>query len=126
MTTMLLSSAGCRAQLWCGHGTIYYHLFLAEVRYLGEAVGDVGTSGRKVVLWVSGSNGITLLNMLGQVGGVDCIEYVVDINTRKHGTFVAGTHQEIVPPQFLKHYRPDTAIVMNPLYMHEVAQGCET
>lgn len=75
---------------------------------------------RKAVLWGAGSKGITILNMLRGVGGTDCIEYVVDINNRKHGKFVAGTGQEIVPPEFLQSFAPDAVIVMNPVYRDEV------
>jgi hypothetical protein len=34
------------------------------------------------------------------------IEYVVDINPRKAGRSVPGTAQKIVPPEYLRDYRP--------------------
>jgi SAM-dependent methyltransferase len=70
---------------------------------------------KRVVVWGSGSKGVTFVNALRPN-----IEYVVDINPRKHGKFVAGTGQEIVPPQFLRDYQPDAIIVMNPLYHDEI------
>ena len=48
------------------------------------------------------------------------IEYVVDINPRRNGTFIAGTGQQIVAPGFLAQYRPDAVIVMSPIYMPEI------
>jgi len=54
--------------------------------------------------------------------GRNQIEYVIDINTRKHGKFIPGTGQKIVPPEFLREYRPDVAIVMNPIYKNEIQQ----
>jgi hypothetical protein len=53
------------------------------------------------------------------------IQYVVDINPRKHGKFVTGTGQEIVPPEFLKEYQPDCVIIMNPIYAQEIKNTVE-
>ena len=52
----------------------------------------------------------------------DEIRYAVDINPFKHGTYMAGTGQEIVGPAFLKEEKPDVVIVMNPLYRNEISQ----
>jgi SAM-dependent methyltransferase len=78
----------------------------------------IQNSGRKVVLWGSGSKGVAFLSTLGVA---DEIEYVVDINPNKHGTFMAGTGHEIVGPAFLKAYRPDMVIIMNPIYLPEIS-----
>ena len=48
------------------------------------------------------------------------IEFAVDINPFKHGKYMPGTGQRIVPPEFLKEYRPDVVVVMNPIYKREV------
>ena len=50
------------------------------------------------------------------------IEYAVDINPYKRGTFMAGTGQEIVGPEFLRVYKPDVVIAMNPIYRNEIQQ----
>ncbi len=71
---------------------------------------------RRTVVWGAGSKGVTFLNTLG-IG--DEIEYVVDVNPRKQGKHVAGTGQTIVPPEFLREYRPEVVIVMNPIYLRE-------
>ena len=78
--------------------------------------------GRKVVIWGGGSKGVAFLTKLGIV---DQIRYAVDINPYKHGTFMAGTGQEIVGPEFLKDYRPDTVIVMNPIYCREIQEDLD-
>jgi hypothetical protein len=75
--------------------------------------------GRSAVIWGAGSKGATFLNTLKIRRW---IEYVVDINPRKQGKFVAGTGQEIVPPEFLKEYKPEIIIVMNPNYLSEIEQ----
>jgi hypothetical protein len=55
----------------------------------------------------------------------DQIAYVVDINRRKHGMYVAGSGQRIVAPEFLQDYHPDVVLVMNPIYRHEVQQSLD-
>jgi len=73
--------------------------------------------GDRTVVWGSGSKGVTFLNMARDVAA---IEYVVDINPRKQGMYVAGTGQPIVAPEFLGGYEPDRVIVMNPIYLKEI------
>jgi 2-polyprenyl-3-methyl-5-hydroxy-6-metoxy-1,4-benzoquinol methylase len=73
--------------------------------------------GRRLVVWGAGSKGVTLVNT---IEGGEQIPYVVDINPRKQGKFVAGTGQQIVPPAFLCAYQADTVLVMNPLYTNEI------
>ena len=46
----------------------------------------------------------------------------MDVNPHKRGTFMAGTGHEVVLPQFLKNYRPDVVIVMNPVYTKEISR----
>lgn len=78
---------------------------------------DLNASGRKTVLWGGGSKGVAFLTTLGVQ---DEIQYAVDINPYKHGMYMAGTGQQIVPPEFLVDYRPDVVIVMNPIYTEEI------
>ncbi len=77
-------------------------------------------SGQAVVIWGAGSKGVTILNMLKVAAGLDPVEYVVDINPRKQGKYVAGTGQMIVAPEFLREHRPGTVLVMNPVYTNEI------
>jgi SAM-dependent methyltransferase len=79
-------------------------------------------TGRRVVIWGAGSKGVAFLTTLHIE---DEIEYAVDINPYKHGTYMAGTGQEIVGPDFLKEYRPDVVIVMNPIYEDEIRRITE-
>jgi len=82
----------------------------AQMRKMSEA-------GKKVVVWSAGSKGITFLNLTVREGSV---EYVIDINPRKQSMFIAGTGQQIVPPDFLKDYQPDIVLVMNSIYKREI------
>ncbi len=53
------------------------------------------------------------------------VAYAVDINPLKHGTFMAGTGQEVVSPETLRDYKPDAVIVMNPVYCREIGEQLE-
>jgi SAM-dependent methyltransferase len=85
---------------------------------LGE-INRIHSLGRKMVLWGGGSKGVSLLNLLGIKHQ---ISHVVDINPRKHGTFVSGTGHEIISPDFFKRYKPDTVFIMNPMYEREIRE----
>ena len=76
--------------------------------------------GCKVVLWGGGSKAVAFLTTLKI--NLDMIQYVVDINPYKAGTFMAGTGQEIVAPDFLIEYTPDVVVIMNPIYQAEIQQ----
>ena len=76
-------------------------------------------AGKKAVVWGAGAKGVSFLNMLG-LG--EKIDYIVDINPRKHGKYIAGTGQKIVSPDFLSSYKPDCVILPNPIYRDEVSK----
>jgi 2-polyprenyl-3-methyl-5-hydroxy-6-metoxy-1,4-benzoquinol methylase len=73
--------------------------------------------GKKAVVWGGGSKGVTFLNVMKRFATV---EYMVDINPRKQGMFVAGAGQRVVGPEFLSEYKPDAIIIMNPIYKDEI------
>ncbi|NEO20775.1 MULTISPECIES: class I SAM-dependent methyltransferase [unclassified Moorena] len=81
----------------------------------------IAQTDKKAVAWGAGSKGVTFLNLLKCQ---DVIDDIVDLNPRKQGKYVAGTGQEIVPPEFLQDYQPDLVIVMNPIYEEEIRQLC--
>ncbi len=85
--------------------------------YWRNQIDRLKIDGKRIVVWGAGSKGISLLNMLHVQ---DEIEYIVDINPRKRNKYVTGAGQQIVPPEFLIDYRPDTIIVMNPIYRQEI------
>ncbi len=71
----------------------------------------------KVVIWGAGAKAVSFLNL---VGAGDAIEWVVDVNPGKQGSFVAGTGQAIVAPDRLVEISPDVVVVMNPIYRAEI------
>jgi 2-polyprenyl-3-methyl-5-hydroxy-6-metoxy-1,4-benzoquinol methylase len=80
---------------------------------------EITAAGQKVVVWGAGSKGTTFMNVLN---AGDNVQYVVDINPRKQGKYVSGAGQEIVPPEFLRAYRPDVVVVMNTNYRAEIGR----
>jgi SAM-dependent methyltransferase len=78
----------------------------------------IEAKGQSVVAWGAGSKGVTFLNTFKNSE----IEYVVDINPYKQGMYIPGTGQKIVPPEFLKNYKPDSIIIMNPIYKNEIRE----
>ena len=72
-----------------------------------------------VAVWGAGAKGATFLNV---VEGGERIGTVVDVNPRKHGRFVTGTGQPIVPPDALATAGVGTIVVMNPVYADEIRE----
>jgi len=79
---------------------------------------------KKAVIWGAGSKGVAFLTKLNVT--TDIMPYAVDINPYKRGTFLAGTGQEIVAPDFLQTYTPDVVIAMNPIYKNEIQNDLNT
>jgi hypothetical protein len=75
------------------------------------------TQGKRVVIWGSGSKCVSFLTTLE---AQDQVEYVVDINPYRHRQFIPGLGKEIMAPEFLKDYKPDQLIIMNPIYRGEI------
>ena len=73
--------------------------------------------GKTATVWGAGSKGATFLNIVKMDNTID---YVVDINPRKQGNYIAGSGQKIIPPNFLTELNPDTVVVMNPIYLEEI------
>jgi SAM-dependent methyltransferase len=88
-----------------------------KVKVWKENLERMAAAGQRGVVWGGGSKGVTFLNTLKPGSQV---MYMVDINPRKQGMFVAGTGQEIVSPEFLRERKPDFVIIMNPIYETEI------
>ena len=91
--------------------------FEAKRNQWRERLAEFAARGRKVVLWGSGSKGVAFLTTLN--AGEE-IAYVVDINPYRQGHYMSGTGRQIVGPDFLRDYRPDVVIIMNPVYCREI------
>lgn len=90
-----------------------------QTQFWSERMNDYRDFGRRVVVWGAGGKGLSFLNQLDSEGAVS---YVVDINPDKQGQFIPGSAQQIVSPESLAEYQPETVILMNPLYEAEIRQ----
>lgn len=90
-------------------------------------LGALRADGGRAVIWGAGSKGVAYLSALSETagGGPALIDYAVDVNPFKHGMYMAGTGQQIVPPTFLKEYEPELVVVMNPVYIEEISRSIE-
>jgi hypothetical protein len=75
--------------------------------------------GKRIAVWGSGSKAVSYLTTLGLSAAIDA---VVDINPHKWGKFLAGAGNEIVGPDALADLRPDVVVVMNPIYVDDIAR----
>lgn len=95
-------------------------VYREQVAHWQAQLAIMAKRGQRAVVWGAGSKGVTFINTVNQSG---VIEYVVDLNPRKHGMHIVGGAQPIVAPTFLEEYKPDCILVMNPLYKDEIRQA---
>jgi SAM-dependent methyltransferase len=88
-----------------------------QISYWQERLQSYARNGKRIVLWGSGSKGVSFLTTLGVEREVDC---VVDINPFRQGKFMPGSGHKIVGPDELKHRRPDLIVILNPIYRSEI------
>jgi SAM-dependent methyltransferase len=103
--------------------TSFAERFQRKKAHWEQQLAHLEAHGQRCVVWGAGSKGVTFLNMLHIR---DQIEYVVDINRRKQGMYVAGSGQGIVAPEFLQACHPDVVLVMNSIYRQEVQQRLDS
>lgn len=108
-------SAYLAAEAEAGMGTIeYYGAFsdrVAGVKLrLRALLCDLRAQGAVVAGYGAAAKGSTLLNSTGI--GTDLVEYVVDRNVHKQGTFMPGTHQPVLAPRALVDRQPDYVLLL--------------
>jgi hypothetical protein len=84
---------------------------------------QIKSAKKRAIVWGSGSKCVAFMTTLGVK---DEIEYIVDINPHRHNKFIPGVGKQIMSPTFLKEYRPDIVIVMNPVYCDEIRENLRT
>ncbi len=96
--------------------------FAERVARWQDELARFSRDGSKVVLWGSGSKGVSFLSTLGVD---DQIQYAVDINPYRQGYYMPGSGVEIVDPEFLGQYAPDVVIIMNAIYRREIGEDLQ-
>jgi SAM-dependent methyltransferase len=82
-----------------------------------ERIDAVAERGGRIVVWGSGSKGVSFITNLGLGRELTA---AVDINPHKWGRYMVGSNHEIVSPEALETIRPDLVVVMNPVYVDEI------
>lgn len=88
-----------------------------EIERWRARLGELARAGKTVAVWGAGTKGVMFVDAIGAEGTVAAI---VDVNVRKHGTWIPGCGLQVSPPAALPHMRPHTVVVMNPIYVTEV------
>ncbi|NOZ52744.1 MAG: methyltransferase domain-containing protein [Gammaproteobacteria bacterium] len=87
-----------------------------------QRLAEYKSQKKKVVLWGSGSKGVSFLTMFDHDNSV---EYAVDINPHRQGYYMSGTGQKIIAPSVLAEYKPDVVLVMNQIYCDEIGRDLQ-
>lgn len=103
------------AQVWAAKLS---ERFRRKDEYWRRRLDHFERGARRVVVWGAGSKGVMFLNRLKGHGR---IRYAVDLNPRKQGKYVPGTGTRIMPPEWLRAYRPHVVVAMNRIYRREIA-----
>jgi SAM-dependent methyltransferase len=82
----------------------------------------IKTEKKRAIVWGSGSKCVAFMTTLGIK---DEVQYIVDINPHRHGKFIPGVGKQIVSPESLKIFKPETIIIMNPIYLDEIKKMVE-
>jgi hypothetical protein len=88
----------------------------AQLRERRDAAPDRLAMSGRVALWGAGAKAVTFLALLGE----SPIATAVDLNPRKHGTFLPGAGIEVQDPSVLRELGPDAVVILNPMYRDEI------
>lgn len=96
----------------------------AKLRHWRDWIRSSSRAGRGATIWGAGSKGVMFLNLTG-ARAPDPIGFAIDQNPHKHGRYISGTGQRIAAPEAIVAARVADVIVMNAIYVQEIAGRLE-
>ena len=75
-------------------------------------------------IWGAGAKGSSFVNLMDP--HCSRISYVVDVNPKKQGRYIAKTGHKIVPPESLNDFGGGDILVMNENYYEEIRKDVAT
>jgi hypothetical protein len=84
-----------------------------------ERAEALATQQPPLVLWQGASKTVGLLTALDNPPWIEC---AVDLSPQRHGKYLPGSGLPVVAPAKLMELRPEHIVLMNPVYLTEVAK----
>lgn len=95
-----------------------------SIHAVREGLTRLRSDGRTVLVWGAATKGVNFITNVDPDAVL--IDFAADINTRRHGSFVAGSGHEVIAPEqvFARAGSAPAILIMNPAYTSEIAQSC--